>query len=69
MKTLLPIAAFACALLVGSCAGSRETDSAREWQRAECNRVIDPKDRERCLKRVDEDFGRRSREERAAPQK
>ena len=26
---------------------------AREWQRSECNRVVDRDDREKCLKRVD----------------
>jgi hypothetical protein len=60
---------LACGMLAAACASSRETDSAREWQRAECNRVIDPKDRERCLKRVDDEYGRRSGEERAAPPK
>jgi len=36
--------------------------AAREWQRAECNRVLDAEDRMRCLRRADEDYGRVSRE-------
>jgi hypothetical protein len=27
--------------------------AAREWQRSECDRVVDREDRERCLKRAD----------------
>ena len=27
--------------------------AAREWQRSECDRVVDRDDRERCLKRAD----------------
>jgi hypothetical protein len=27
--------------------------AAREWQRSECDRVVDRDDREKCLKRVD----------------
>jgi len=48
-------------LVLAGCAAKGDT-SAREWQRAECNRVIDNEDRMRCLKRVDEDYGRMSRE-------
>jgi hypothetical protein len=33
--------------------------SAREWQRAECNKVIDSEDRKRCLKRADDYYGTR----------
>ena len=43
--------AIAGAMLLASCA-SQKYDSAREWQRAECNRIIDKEDRERCLKRL-----------------
>ena len=43
---------FLCATLP-ACTASDKNSSAREWQRNECNRVVDPEDREKCLKRVD----------------
>ena len=44
---------LAAALAVPVLAGCATKDvSAREWQRAECNRVIDKEDRERCLRRA-----------------
>lgn len=50
-------------MLLGACASEPAYDATREWQRAECNRKVDRDDRERCLKRVNEEYGRRSREE------
>lgn len=47
---------------LAGCAANDRDSSAREWQRAECNRIIDNESRVRCLKRVDEDYGRMSRE-------
>jgi len=58
-------AVFASALALCGCASSSNLDSGREWQRAECNRIIDNESRVRCLKRVDDDYGRRKEE--AAP--
>jgi hypothetical protein len=51
VKTLFIACAFALAL--AACGSAQKYDSEREWQRAECNKVIDPKDRERCMKRVE----------------
>ena len=47
---LLIAAALAVPLLPG-CASNKDA-SAREWERAECNRINDKEARERCLKRV-----------------
>ena len=47
--SLLIAAALSIPVLVG-CA--TKDVSAREWQRAECNRIIDKEDRDRCLKRA-----------------
>jgi hypothetical protein len=58
MNAKLAIAALAL-LLPAACA-SQSYDSSREWQRAECNKVIDREDRDRCLRRVEGDYGRRS---------
>lgn len=48
--SLLLAAALAVAFLPG-CASSKDA-SALEWERAECNRIIDKEGRERCLKRL-----------------
>jgi hypothetical protein len=48
--------------LLAGCASGDRNSSAREWQRAECNRIIDNESRVRCLKRVDDDYGAMSRE-------
>ena len=45
------------ALLVASCTSAQKDASAREWQRAQCDHVIDSADRERCIKRVEETYG------------
>jgi hypothetical protein len=49
VKTLL----IACALALAACGSAQKYDSGREWQRAECNKVIDKEDRDRCLKRIE----------------
>jgi outer membrane murein-binding lipoprotein Lpp len=59
--TLRVAAAFSILLLAG-CASDARSDSARAWQVAECNRVIDKEDRDRCIRRAEEDYGRRARE-------
>ena len=48
--------------LLAGCAAAGN-DSEREWQRAECNRVIDSDARERCIKRVEADYGSRKGDE------
>jgi hypothetical protein len=57
--------AFLAAAMLCACAGSRGDDSAREWQRAQCNGVVDSDARERCLKRVEQDYGWRKSDEAA----
>jgi hypothetical protein len=51
----LAFAAIALAALgvLPGCSTTSADASAREWQRAECNRVLDKDDREKCLKRVE----------------
>ena len=56
-------------LLLAACAGSDRDDSARAWQVAECNRVLDKEDRDRCLRRADDEYGRRTREVETARRK
>jgi hypothetical protein len=60
MKTVTMVVVVALAL--SGCAANERDASAREWQRAECNRIIDNESRVRCLKRVDEDYGSMARE-------
>ena len=52
-----------------ACTPSQRDSSAREWARAECNRVIDNSDRERCMKRVEENYGSSGPAERREPPK
>lgn len=65
-----PLAFFAwIAVFLAACTTTERDSSAREWQRAECNRVIDNADRERCLKRVEEMYGSYGPAERRPPPK
>ena len=41
-----------------ACSVPERDASAREWEHSECLRIINDKDRERCLKRVDSEYGR-----------
>ena len=52
------LAAALAALALAGCA-ARGNESEREWQRAECNRIIDEDALNRCMKRVDDDYGSR----------
>jgi len=40
-------------VVLAGCAAADKTNSDREWQRAECNRIIDKEARERCVKRIE----------------
>ena len=65
MKTPLAAIALVALLPLAACTPSQADSSAREWQRQECNKVVDREDRERCLKRADNEFGTRSSEREA----
>ena len=56
-RTILALA-LAAALLLPGCA-SPGNSSEREWQRAQCDRVIDKEARDKCMERVDRESGRR----------
>jgi hypothetical protein len=56
VKALSLALALLAALPMASCALSQKDASAREWQRSECNKVLDKEDRERCMKRVNSDY-------------
>jgi hypothetical protein len=43
----------AAALSLAACASQDKDSAERAWQRAECDRVLDKEDRERCLRRAD----------------
>ena len=62
MKSLTFLLVWGLAL--AACTPVQHDASAREWQLAECNRVIDSGDRERCIKRVDETYGTRASQRR-----
>jgi hypothetical protein len=63
------LAPFLMSLLLPGCAASSGDASAREWQRAECNRIIDADARDRCMKRIDSDYGSRKGEEPDKPKR
>ena len=49
---------LALTTVIAGCAMDRNRNSSeREWARAECNNVIDREARQKCLRRVDEDWG------------
>jgi len=54
VKAAIVTLAAMATLLLPACASDPKEAAAREWQRSECNRVVDREDRERCLKRVDD---------------
>ena len=56
MKALYLAAALWAASTLPACTLSQKDASAREWQRSECNKVLDKEDRERCLKRVNSEY-------------
>lgn len=56
MKALSFSVALLIALPMAACTISQQDASAREWQRSECNKVVDKEDRERCLKRVNSEY-------------
>jgi hypothetical protein len=56
VKALSLALALLAALPMASCALSQKDASAREWQRSECNKILDKEDRERCMKRVNSEY-------------
>jgi len=56
VKALSLSMALLVALPMAACTLSQQDASAREWQRGECNKVLDKEDRDRCLKRVDSEY-------------
>ena len=61
MRPILLMLATLAAL--SGCGDRSRNSSEREWQRAECDRVIDRDARERCLRRLDDDYGSRDTKE------
>lgn len=54
MKIVLALLCLAgLASPLAGCAVDQREASAREWQRSECNRIVDREAREKCLKRID----------------
>ena len=51
---LLAVALLSTLTAAGCAHRDPKEAAAREWQRSECNRVVDRDDREKCLKRIDD---------------
>jgi hypothetical protein len=68
LKTLLALASTLAALLLPGCA-SQGDSSAHEWDRAQCNQIIDQEAREKCIERANSNYGVRSRDTEKAGKK
>lgn len=44
-------------LLIAACSIEPRDEADRAWQMAECQRVIDKEARDRCVRRVEDEFG------------
>ena len=56
MRRLLLLLALPA--VIAGCAMNRDKNSSeREWAHAECNNIIDREARQKCLRRVDDDYG------------
>ena len=55
------VLALVAALLLAGCATTRNS-SESEWQRAQCRQIIDKEALEKCMERVDRQYGRRRTE-------
>ena len=44
-------------LLLHGCAGPRNP-SEGAWERGQCEQIVDPKLRQKCLERVEKEYGR-----------
>jgi hypothetical protein len=62
-------ALLAVLILLTACTGFRRDEMARSSARAECNRILDHADRDRCMGRVDEMYGNAGLAERRDPPK
>jgi len=62
MRPILPVL-LVLATVAGCALDRNRNSSEREWQRAECDRIIDRDARERCIKRLDDDYGSRDNKE------
>jgi hypothetical protein len=57
--SVFPLAlVLVAALLLPGCASSRNS-SEREWERGQCAQVVDKEAHEKCLERVDSQYGKR----------
>jgi outer membrane biogenesis lipoprotein LolB len=53
VKLAFPLIAMLATLLLPACATDPKEAAAREWQKSECNRVLDKEDRDRCIRRAE----------------
>lgn len=55
MKTFL-FAVLALAGLLGGCSSEQLYASGQDWQRSECNKLLDAQERGRCLSRANASY-------------
>ena len=56
MKTAATIVMLV--LAAAGCTGIERNSSEAAWRRGQCEQVVDTKQREKCLERVESEFGR-----------
>lgn len=57
MRTATTI--FVLVLAASGCTGVERNSSEAAWRRGQCEQIVDTKQREKCLERVESEFGRR----------
>jgi hypothetical protein len=50
-------ALLAVLALLSACTIAQRETSRREWAQADCNRIVDPAERNLCMRRADSDWG------------
>jgi hypothetical protein len=53
VKSIALLSTVLLIVALPACTPAEKLNNSREWQRNECNRVLDKEDRDRCLRRIE----------------
>ncbi len=62
MRHFLILASLMLAALLAGCSSEQFYASGQDWQRNECNKLLDSQERGRCLKNADTSYDRYKRQ-------